>query len=55
VENKIQWAEQFRTDLALRGDVGHVDVTNLVTPANSGTATKVLPSPKLSLIFRPVV
>jgi outer membrane receptor protein involved in Fe transport len=53
VENKIQWAEQFRTDLALRGDVGHVDVTNLVTPANSGTATKVLPSPKLSLIFGP--
>jgi outer membrane receptor protein involved in Fe transport len=53
VENKIQWAEQFRTDLVLRGDVGHVDVTSLVTPANSGTATKVLPSPKLSLIFGP--
>jgi hypothetical protein len=53
VENKIQWAEKFRTVAALRGDVGHVDVTSLVNPANSGTATKVLPSPKLSLIFGP--
>jgi hypothetical protein len=53
VENTIQWAEKFRTVAALRGDVGHVDVTSLVTPANSGTATKVLPSPKLSLIFGP--
>ena len=52
-ENKIQWAEKFRTVAALRGDVGHFDVTSLVTPANSGTATKVLPSPKLSLIFGP--
>ncbi len=53
VENKIQWAEKFRTDAALRGDVGHVDVASLVTSANSGTATKALPSPKLSLIFGP--
>ena len=52
-ENKIQWGEYFRTVAALRGDVGHVDVTSLVTPANSGTATKALPSPKLSLIFGP--
>jgi len=52
-ENKIQWTEKFRTDAALRGDVEHFDVTSLVTQANSGTATKVLPSPKLSLIFGP--
>ncbi len=52
-ENRIQWADKFRTVAALRGDVGHVNVTSLVTPANSGTATKVLPSPKLSLIFGP--
>jgi TonB dependent receptor/Carboxypeptidase regulatory-like domain/TonB-dependent Receptor Plug Domain len=52
-ENKIQWARTFRTVAALRGDVGHVAVTSLVTPANSGTATEVLPSPKLSLIFGP--
>ena len=53
VESKIQWAEKFRTVAALRGDVEHVDVTSLVTPTNSGTATKVLPSPNLSLIFGP--
>ena len=52
-ENKIQWAEKFRTVAALRGDVGHVDVTSLVNSANSGAATKFLPSPKLSLIFGP--
>jgi hypothetical protein len=69
VENKIQWAEKFRTVLALRGDVGHADVTNL-TPsytatelpgapvvnfaaANSGAVTKFLPEPKASLIFGP--
>ena len=69
VENKIQWADKFRTVLAMRGDVGHADVTNL-TPsytatelpgapvvnfaaANSGTVTKFLPEPKASLIFGP--
>ena len=52
-ENRIQWTGKFRTDAALRGDIGHVDVTSLVTPANSGTAGKFLPSPKLSLIFGP--
>jgi len=52
-ENKLQWLDKFRTDAAVRGDVGHVDVTSLVTAANSGTASKFLPSPKLSLIFGP--
>jgi len=52
-ENKIQWTEKFRTVAALRGDLEQFDVTSLVTAANSGTATKVLPSPKLSLIFGP--
>ena len=69
VENKIQWAEKIRSVLALRGDVGHADVTNL-TPsyiaaelpgvpvinfaaANSGSVTKFLPEPKASLIFGP--
>src|SRR5262249_52604604 len=52
-ESKIQWLDKFRTVVALRGDVQRFDVTSLVTAANSGTATKVLPSPKLSLIFGP--
>jgi hypothetical protein len=52
-ENKIQWAEKFRSVAALRGDLDRFDVTSLVTAANSGTASKLLPSPKLSLIFGP--
>jgi hypothetical protein len=52
-ENKIQWADKFRTVAAMRGDLEYFDVTSLVTSANSGTASKFLPSPKLSLIFGP--
>jgi hypothetical protein len=52
-ENKIQWAEKFRSVAALRGDLDYFDVTSLSTPANSGTADTFLPSPKLSLIFGP--
>ena len=52
-ENKIQWAEKFRSVVALRGDVQRFAVTSLVSTANNGTASKVLPSPKASLIFGP--
>ena len=52
-ENKTQWAEKFRSVLGLRGDLQYFDVTSLVTPANTGTASKFLPSPKGSLIFGP--
>jgi outer membrane cobalamin receptor len=52
-ENTIQWSDKFRSVAALRGDLQYFDVTSLVTPANTGTASKVLPSPKLSLIFGP--
>ncbi len=54
-ENKIRWTEKFRSAIGMRGDVEHFDVASLVTSANSGTATKVLPSPKVSLIFGPWV
>ena len=66
VENKIQWSSKFRSVVALRGDDAKYVVTNLtptyVSPifgtvnfaqANSGSATKFLPSPKASLIFGP--
>jgi len=58
LETKVQWAEKFRSIAALRGDLDYFDVTSLaysssVNAANSGTATKFLPSPKLSLIFGP--
>jgi len=52
-ENKIQWADKFRSVLGLRGDLQYFDVTSFVTSANSGTASKFLPSPKASLIFGP--
>jgi hypothetical protein len=69
VENRIQWAEKFRSVVALRGDDATYVVTSL-TPnyvatelpgapvvnfaaANSGTASKFLPEPKASLIFGP--
>ncbi|HWA96464.1 MAG TPA: TonB-dependent receptor [Terracidiphilus sp.] len=52
-ENRIEWAEKFRSVAALRGDLEYFDVTSLVTTVNSGTASKWLPSPKLGLIFGP--
>ncbi|MGP8260214.1 MAG: TonB-dependent receptor, partial [Acidobacteriaceae bacterium] len=82
-ENKIQWANKFRSVVALRGDQEKFVVTSLAYPtnivtlpngstttvtdiitlpdgtsetvnaANSGSATKFLPSPKASLIFGP--
>ncbi len=68
-ETKAQWAEKFRSVLALRGDEAIYAVTNL-TPTyvatelpgapvvnfgelNSGMASKFRPSPKASLIFGP--
>jgi hypothetical protein len=54
-ENRIQWASRFRSVVAVRGDLQYFDVTSLVTSANSGTATKLIPSPKLSLTFGPWV
>jgi len=69
VENKIQWANKFRSVVALRGDDDKFVVTSLAYPsdivtlpdgttsrvnaANSGSASKFLPSPKASLIFGP--
>jgi hypothetical protein len=58
VENKTQWTNKFRSVVGLRGDEERFSVTSLayspsVNAANSGTATKFLPSPKASLIFGP--
>ncbi len=53
IENKAQWTEKFRSVAALRGDLDYFDVTSFTNPTNSGTASTLLPSPKLSLIFGP--
>jgi hypothetical protein len=52
-ETKVQWAQTFRSVLALRGDLEYFDVTCLNIPQNSGTSTSLLSSPKLSVIFGP--
>jgi hypothetical protein len=57
-ENKIQWADKFRSVVALRGDDQKFIVHSLaysaaINAANSGSASKFLPSPKLNLIFGP--
>ncbi len=52
-ENQARWSAKFRSDAAMRGDLEYFDVTSLVTPANTGTAERLLPSPKLSLVFGP--
>lgn len=52
-ENRVQWAEKIRSILGIRDDAQLFNVTSLVTAANSGTASKVLPSPKAGLIFGP--
>ena len=70
VENRIQWAKKIRSVVALRGDDEKFVVTSLAYPtdivtlpdgttttvnaANSGSATKFLPSPKASLNLRPM-
>jgi len=52
-ENRIQWTNKVRSVAALRGDLEYFDVSSLVTPANTGTASKLLLSPKINLIFGP--
>ena len=68
-ENKIQWTKKLRSVVAVRGDDEKFVVSSLAYPndritlpngatttvnaANSGSATKFLPSPKASLIFDP--
>ena len=69
VENRIQWTNKFRSVVGIRGDDEKFVVSSLAYPtdiitlpdgttttvnaANSGSATKFLPSPKASLIFGP--
>jgi hypothetical protein len=60
VENKIQWLSWFRTVAGFRYDFMNFDNKNLYTyasngpqPADSGDLFKIVPEPKLSLIFGP--
>ncbi|HXZ11826.1 MAG TPA: TonB-dependent receptor [Candidatus Sulfotelmatobacter sp.] len=60
VESKIQWANKFRSVVALRGDDGEGVVTSFTNPTNlpynpnsNRSVNKFLPNPKASLIFGP--
>ncbi len=51
-ENKIQWAEKFRTVAGVRGDIYHFDVDSNISQ-NSGDELDAIASPKLTLVFGP--
>lgn len=51
-ENKIQWAEKFRTVAGVRGDIFNFDVSSTRT-ANSGSEVAAIGSPKLTAVFGP--
>ncbi|HEU5124426.1 MAG TPA: TonB-dependent receptor [Verrucomicrobiae bacterium] len=52
LENRIQWAEKFRTVLGARGDFYNFDVDS-TRSENSGDHSAAIGSPKASLIFGP--
>lgn len=52
IENKVQWADKFRTVCGLRMDYYHFDVNSDLS-ANSGIRDDAIVSPKGSLIFGP--
>jgi hydrogenase/urease accessory protein HupE len=51
-ENKIQWAEKFRSVAGVRGDLCRYDVQS-TRSENSGDRVAAIGSPKLSLVFGP--
>lgn len=51
-ENKVQWADKFRTVFGARVDYFHFDVESN-RRANSNAESEAIVSPKLSLIFGP--
>lgn len=51
-DNKVQWAEKFRTVAGVRADYYNFHV-NSIDDTNSGNEDDIIASPKLSLIFGP--
>jgi hypothetical protein len=52
-QNEAKWAEKVRTILGLRGDWFDADVTDHLTPENSGTKSTAMFLPKGSLVLGP--
>ena len=53
IENRIQWAEKFRTMTGLREDLYYGSDQSTPLQANSGTIVQGITSPKGNLIFGP--
>ena len=53
LRNQTHWHPKFRTVAGLRSDTFFFDVSDKLTPKDSGSKTSSLVSPKLSLIFGP--
>jgi hypothetical protein len=52
-ENNVQWSSWFRTIAGVRGDFFTASVTDKLGGPNGGTASSLLASPKLQMIFGP--
>jgi hypothetical protein len=52
IENRVQWADKFRTVTGLREDLYYGSDTSTL-PANSATLVHAITSPKGNLIFGP--
>ncbi|HEX4406287.1 MAG TPA: TonB-dependent receptor, partial [Polyangia bacterium] len=51
--SQVPWTSWLKSELGLRGDVFAIDVNSTTNPANSGTSTSAIASPKATLIFGP--
>jgi hypothetical protein len=51
--NEFKWSDKVRTVLGVREELYHVDVTNHLTPENSGDKTSTIFLPKGSLVLGP--
>jgi TonB-dependent Receptor Plug Domain len=50
--NQVQWTSWLKSEIGLRGDIFAIDVRS-DTPANSGSSTAGIVSPKATLVFGP--
>ena len=53
VENTVMWTNWLRGSLGWRGDYYDTTVRSMFTPANSGSASATIGSPKVGLVFGP--
>jgi opacity protein-like surface antigen/outer membrane receptor protein involved in Fe transport len=52
-ENTVHWTNWLRTVFGWRGDLYHASVDSILQPANSGTETEAIGSPKFRMVIGP--